>query len=205
MKKDQRIDDYINKSAAFARPLLLHFRALVHATCPDVQEKIKWGFPHFDYLDSPLTHMCAFKQHCAIGFWKASLMEDAKELQEIAKSEVAMGHLGKITGMKDLPKDKILKKYIRDAMRLNEEGVKLPARAKISKDSHIEVPSYFQAALKKDKTAGANFKAFRAGQKKEYVNWLEEAKTEATREKRLGTALEWIAENKIRNWKYLKK
>src|SRR5688572_15960475 len=121
MKKDPRIDEYISKSAGFAQPVLKHFRALIHKTCPNVQEKIKWGFPHFDYEGGPMSHMAAFKQHCAIGFWKASLMKDASKLVDTAKTEEAMGHLGRITSLQDLPKDAVLIRYIKDAMKLNEQ------------------------------------------------------------------------------------
>ena len=92
-KKDKRIDAYIEKAADFAKPVLKHFRELVHQACPDAEETWKWSFPHFDYNGGPLAHMAAFKQHCAIGFWKASLMKDNEKLMANAKRETAMGHL----------------------------------------------------------------------------------------------------------------
>ena len=131
LKKDKRIDAYITKSAPFAKPILKHFRALVHRACPEVEETIKWNFPHFDYKGSMMCSMAAFKQHCAIGFWKASLLTDAKKLIERANSEEAMGHFGRITSLKDLPKDAVLTKYIKEAMKLNREGIKPPSKTKI--------------------------------------------------------------------------
>ncbi len=124
--KDKRIDSYIIKSQDFAKPVLSHLRELVHQACPDVTETMKWSFPHFDYMGI-MCSMASFRQHCAFSFWKASLMSDTRLLQ-MAKSEAAMGHLGKIKSLKDLPSDKILLTYIREAMLLNESGVKLPAR-----------------------------------------------------------------------------
>lgn len=205
MKKDPRIDVYIAKSADFARPILNHFRALIHKDCPEVQETIKWGMPHFDYKDLQMCHMAAFKQHCAIGFWKASLMSDAKTLMEKAKTEEAMGHLGRITSLKDLPKDAVLARYIKNAMKLNEQGIKLSPRKKPAAKTELEVPDYFMNALNKNKKALKTFEGFTTSNKKEYVNWVAEAKTEGTRQKRLETAIEWMSEGKIRNWKYLKK
>src|SRR4051812_43752977 len=118
--KEKRVDAYIARSAEFAQPVLEHFRELVHKTCPGVEEKIKWGFPHFDYMDSPMAHMAAFKQHCAIGFWKAALFENGKDLVDTARTESAMGHLGKITSLKDLPSDRVLVGYLKNAMKLNK-------------------------------------------------------------------------------------
>ena len=202
-KKDPRIDAYIAKSADFAKPVLKHFRELMHKTCPDLEEKWKWSFPHFDYHGGPLAHMAAFKQHCAIGFWKASLMKNNEKLLQAAKSESAMGHFGKITSLKDLPKDPVLIKYIHEGMKLNEMGVKVPAKK--VKAAEVEVPDYFRKALSKNKKAKENFDAFSNSHRKEYVIWVTEAKTEETRKKRLDTTIEWLSEGKSRNWKYEKK
>lgn len=203
-KKDKRIDAYIAKSADFAKPILEHFRELVHKACPDVEETMKWSFPHFDYKGMMLCSMASFKQHMAINFWKASLMSDSKKLMETAKSEVAMGHLGRITSMKDLPKDSVLTKYIKEGMKLNDEGIKASPKKKVA-PKELEIPSYFTAALKKNKKAQEVFDKFSTSNKREYVSWIVEAKTEETRQSRMETAIEWISEGKIRNWKYLKK
>lgn len=200
-KRDARIDEYISKSADFAKPVLIHLRELVHKTCPDVEETMKWSFPHFDYKGM-LCHMASFKQHCAFGFWKAELMKD-KALMQNAKSESAMGHLGKITSLKDLPSDKKLISYIKEAVKLNDDGVKLPPRKK--SETETTVPDYFIKALKKNKTAFKTFENFSPSHKKEYIEWITEAKTEETRNRRIITAIEWMTEGKSRNWKYMKK
>jgi uncharacterized protein YdeI (YjbR/CyaY-like superfamily) len=202
-KKDKRIDAYILKSADFAVPILIHLRELVNTACPDVEEKIKWGMPFFDYKEEGLCNMASFKQHCAFGFWKASLMKD-KSLLENAKGETAMGHLGKITSLKDLPSDKKMISYIKEAMKLNEAGVKV-VKVKPTEKSELDIPGYFTKALKTNKAAQKTFQAFSYSAKKEYVMWIVEAKTEETRNKRMEQALEWMAEGKQRNWKYMKK
>jgi len=204
LKKDKAIDAYIAKSADFAKPILNHIRELVHAACPEVEEKMKWSFPHFDYKGEMMCSMAAFKQHAAMGFWKATLMKDGT-LHEMAKSEEAMGHIGRITSLKDLPSDKKLTAYIKEAMKLNELGIKLPAKAKNTEKKTIEVPDYFLKAIKKDKKAFQVFEAFAYSHKKEYLQWITEAKTEDTRNKRMATAIEWIRDGKGRNWKYEKK
>lgn len=203
-KQDPRVDAYIKKAQPFAQPILKHMRALVHEVCPEVEETIKWSFPCFDYK-GPFCSMASFKQHAVFGFWKAAIMKDAEVLMATAKSEVAMGHLGRITSLKDLPSDKVLKGYIKEAMKLNEANIKLPSKNKSTEKKELIVPPYLLAVLKRDKKAKEVFEAFSFTNKKEYIDWLEDAKTETTRKKRLETALEWIGEGKIRNWKYLKK
>ena len=147
--------------------------------------------------------MAGFKEHAVFGFWKASLIEDTDKVLTV-KDRESMGHLGKLTSLKDLPKDAILKKYIKAAMKLNEDGVKLPSRAKVSdKDKkELEVPDYFSAELKKNKKAQQAFDAFSYSHRKEYLQLITEAKTEVTRNKRMAQTLEWLEDGKSRNWKY---
>lgn len=203
-KREKAMDAYIAKSADFAKPILNHLRELVHKVCPDVEEKMKWSMPHFDYKGEMMCGMAAFKQHASFGFWKAALMKDPV-LIESAKTEVAMGHLGKITSLKDLPSDKKLAAWIKEAMALNDKGIKVPSKAKSAEKKELVVPDYFMKALAKNKKAQKVWDAFAYSHKKEYLQWITEAKTEATRESRMATTLEWVAEGKGRNWKYEKK
>ncbi|MFC0351947.1 YdeI/OmpD-associated family protein [Undibacterium danionis] len=197
--QDPRIDAYIEKSAEFAQPILCHIRAMVHQHCPDVSETIKWSMPHFEYKGSIFCHFAAFKQHCALGFWLGAL------LQIDSKLEKAMGDFGRITSLGDMPNDKDFAKLLKQAIKLHDAGAKIPARSKAGAEKkELEIPSEFLSALKKNKSAFATFDAFPYSQKKEYVMWYTEAKTEATRDKRLTQAIEWMAEGKRRNWKYEK-
>ncbi len=190
-----RIDAYIEKSAEFAKPILTHIRNLVHKTCPDIVETMKWGFPHFDHK-GVVCSMASFKQHCAFGFWKQSLMEkDAFPAQK-----TAMGSFGRITSLDDLPGDKVMIELLHQAVELNEKGVKVAKKPVERKE--LVVPDDLTTALKNEKKAKAVFDEFSYSNKKEYVEWITEAKTEATRNKRLATTIEWLAEGKTRNWKY---
>jgi uncharacterized protein YdeI (YjbR/CyaY-like superfamily) len=196
-KKDPRVDAYIARSAEFAKPILMHFRRLVHTACPDVEETMKWSFPHFDYKGM-MASMASFKQHCALGFWKGSLVIEG------STTEGAMGQFGRITSLDDLPADRTLLAYIKKARKLNDDGVKVEKQASAPK-TPLKTPAYFAAALKRNAAARKTYKAFSPSHKREYLEWLIEAKTEATRHKRLQTALEWLAEGKVRNWKYVPK
>ncbi len=193
--KDPRVDAYIADSPGFARPVLTHIRKLVKQACPGVEETIKWGFPHFMH-QGPLCGMAAFKRHCDLKFWKATLLSNPQTILA----------LGRITSLADLPPDKVLLACLCEAVKLNDAGVKVVRpKAKPGERKDLEIPVYLTDALKKNKIASKSFEAFSHSHKKEYVEWLTEAKTEATRENRLATALEWMAEGKSRNWKYEKR
>lgn len=199
---DKRVDAYIAKSAPFAQPILEHIRELVHKACPEVEETMKWSFPHFDYKGM-MCNMAAFKAHCSFGFWKAAIMKDPKGIiTTIGKT--SMGHFERITTLEDLPTDKVFLDYLKQAVKLNDDDVKLPPR-KVVKAPAVKVPPFFVKVLKKNKKADAVFEAFSPSHKKEYVEWITEAKTEETRNKRMAQAIEWIAEGKGRNWKYARK
>jgi uncharacterized protein YdeI (YjbR/CyaY-like superfamily) len=200
--KHSTIDSYINSAAEFAKPILSHLRQLVHKACPEVQETIKWGFPHFDYKGI-LCSMAAFKNHCAFGFWKSSIMNDKAKVMSV-NDRGAMGNFERITSLSDLPSDKILLSYIREAMSLNEGDVKM-VRKKKAPAKDVAIPSDLVKALKTDSKARGTFENFSHSHKREYVEWIEEAKTDITRQKRIVTAIEWMADGKSKNWKYMKK
>jgi uncharacterized protein YdeI (YjbR/CyaY-like superfamily) len=196
--RDPRFDAYIEKSAPFARPILTYIREVVHEACPEATEEFKWSSPHFTYKGM-LCGMASFKEHCAFGFWKGSLIVGAE-----GKSADAMGQFGRITRIDDLPPREELLRYVREAKRLNDEGVKVPARAKPAEKKELPVPDDLVAALETNPAAQEHFDAFSPSKRKDYVQWITEAKTDATRKKRLDQAVEWIAEGKSRNWKYEK-
>jgi uncharacterized protein YdeI (YjbR/CyaY-like superfamily) len=201
---DKRIDAYIVRAADFAVPILEHLRDVIHHSCPDVRETMKWSFPHFEYGNSILCSFASFKHHCAFGFWLGSRMKDEDGILEKGDRS-SMGHLGRITSLDDLPPSKILRKYIKEAVSLIDAGVKLEKKVVRDSEKKLIVPDYFQSVLNKNKPALSAFNKFSYSAKKEYLTWITEAKTEETRKKRMNTALEWIAEGKGRNWKYERK
>ena len=188
--KDPHVDAYMAKSADFARPILNRIRQLVHAACPDVEETIKWRAPFFVHKGN-LIAMPAFKRHCALIFWKGRLF-----LNKDQKTK-----LRRLTSISELPGDKILTGYIRKAVELNEAGIKTP-RPRPKAKKPVIVPDYFQAVLGKNKKALAVFRNFSSSHKREYVEWITEAKREETRTRRIQTAVDWLAKGKSRNWKY---
>ena len=201
-KYDPRIDAYIEKSAEFAKPILNHIRKLVHQASPDILETVKWGFPHFDYKGT-LCSMASFKEHCAFGFWKSTLLTDPLTILQKEASN-SMGQLGRITSIDDLPEDAILISYIQEAIVLNEKGIKVSKSTEKIK-AVIETPDYFEEVLNHNPIAKTHFESFSNSHRKEYIEWFEEAKTDETRNKRIATAIEWITEGKGKNWKYERK
>lgn len=201
--RDPRVDEYILKSADFAKPILMHLRELIHDVCPEIKETIKWGFPHFDYKGT-VCNMASFKHHCTFGFWKASLMSDRNKLLE-SIGKTAMGNFGQMRTLADLPPDNVLREYVSEAIKLNEDNLKAtPKRKGTSQKKELDVPDYFIKALENVPAALEQFKNFSYSHRKEYVEWVTEAKTEATRQKRMATTVEWLAEGKPRMWKYVK-
>ncbi len=194
---DPRIDAYIEKSAEFARPILVRLREIVHEACPDVQESMKWSMPNFDYAGGILCGMAAFKQHVSFGFWKHALVMGEENPRD------GMGSFGKMATLKDLPPKKELVALIKRAMKLNEQGVKASSARKTAPKSPATAPDDLLAALKKNRKAQATFDAFTPGKRREYIDWIVEAKRDETRAKRLAQAVEWMAEGKQRNWKYM--
>lgn len=196
------VDAYIAKAAPFAQPVLMHLRELVHKAAPEVEEAIKWSMPFFVYRGIMLANMAAFKQHCAFGIWGKEIAEQLRA--DGLHSTEAMGSLGRITSLDDLPKEKDLIAYIGAAAALVADGTRTRnySRTKQEPKPEAEVPSVLVAALEKNKVAKANFDGFPPGCRREYVDWITEAKREETRDKRVAQAVEWIAEGKRRNWKY---
>ena len=193
MKKDPRVDAYIKKAQPFTRPILTHLRKLVHKACPDVEETIKWRMPFFEYK-GPVAMMASFKQHAVFGFWKGQLLFGRE-------NRGAMGHFGRLTSIKDLPPDKQLIGWIKKATELNKRGVQ--KKRTLHGKGTLNVPADFKAALSKNSKARKTFENFSYSHKKEYVRWITDAKREETRTKRLKTAIQWLAQGKPQNWKYM--
>lgn len=201
-KHNSLVDEYIEKSQDFAKPILNYIREIVHEFCPDAEETIKWKFPTFMYKGKILCSMVSFKQYCSMGFWLHDEMQTIKNLEtDVEKTN--MFSLGKITKLEDLPKKPPLNKIILEAMELTDMGVKLKKTAPTK--TEIEIPEYFKNALTQNKKVHEIFEKASPSFRKEYINWIVDAKTETTRNKRIEQALEWIAEGKGRNWKYEKK
>src|SRR5262245_42634040 len=194
--RDPRVDAYIEKSAPFAKPILKHLRAVVHEACPEVTEDLKWRMPHFMH-HGIMCGMAAFKEHCIFGFWKASLVLGGDH-------ENPMSQFGNLTTLSELPSRKVLTTYVKKAATLNENGVKVPRAAKAASAKTVIVPKDLAAALARHTTARRSFEKFPPSHKREYVEWIEGAKREDTRKRRLATAIDQIAAGKPQNWKYMK-
>jgi uncharacterized protein YdeI (YjbR/CyaY-like superfamily) len=195
MPKDPRVDAYIANAADFARPILTHFRAIVHEACPASVETFKWAHPAFDHRGL-LCSMAAHKEHCTFGFWKG-------ELLGLKREEGSMGHFGRITSIKDLPSRAALLKLVKHAAKLNEEGVQ-EKRERPAARPEAAVPDDVMRALRKNKKALTAFQAFPPSHRREYIEWITGAKRDETRQRRLETAITQISEGKPQNWKYMK-
>lgn len=197
MKTDPRVDAFIENKAEFARPILRHIRSVVHRACPEIEETIKWGMPSFTYKGQILAGMAAFKEHATFGFWRST------EVTGAAGRETGMGQFGRLTSVADLPDEAALEAMVRKAAALIDSGPKKPRPVRRPKPA-IEMPADFAAALSANSAAQAVYDGFPPGQKREYLEWITEAKRAETRASRIAQAVEWIEEGKRRNWKYEK-
>lgn len=197
-ERNPQVDAYIARAQPFAQPILEHLREVVHGACPEVVEEMKWSMPHFTY-HGMLAGMAAFKQHCSFGLWKARLVMD-----QDAVSRDAMGHFGHIRSLEDLPSKRTLAGYITKAAKLNEAGVKVSRAPRAKSPRPLEIPADLAAALRRNRKARDAFESFSPSHRREYIEWITEAKREATREKRLATTIEWLEEGKPRHWRYAK-
>jgi uncharacterized protein YdeI (YjbR/CyaY-like superfamily) len=198
-----KVDGYIAAAAPFAQSILTHIRELVHKALPDVEEDIKWSMPFFIYHGLMLGNMAGFKQHCSFGLWgkegPANLRKDGIYDRE------AMGQLGKLTSVKDLPPDREFIRYVRAAAAEIDTGARTQNYSRLKTTTPKpppEIPPALTAALKKNKAAAGHFAAMPPGCQREYCEWISEAKRDETRDKRVATAVEWMSEGKRRNWKY---
>ena len=203
MSRPTNIDEYIQKSAPFAQEILIHIRGIVTNFCPECKEEIKWSFPNFTYKGTILCSMAAFKQHCSFGFWLQSEMTDSYGIFKREK-EGGMGSMGKLQKVQDLPSDDILGAYILEAMALIDSGVKLKKAPSAEQKKELKIPGILVEALKQDKVAEDVFNQFSYSHKKEYVEWISEAKTEATALRRVETTISNLHEGKSKEWKYKK-
>jgi uncharacterized protein YdeI (YjbR/CyaY-like superfamily) len=194
MSTDPRVDAYIEKQADFAKPILAWLRDRMHAACPDVEETIKWSHPFFTYKGKPLANMAAFKAHASWGFWDRAAQPTGREGE-------AMGQNGRITSLADLADAATVEAQIRDAVALMASGHK-PKREVRAPKPVAEVPSELSEALAGDPAAAATFEAFPPGCRREYCEWIAEAKRPETKAKRVAEAVAWMREGKRRNWKY---
>jgi len=195
-KKDPRVDAYIDKAADFAKPILKHFRKLVHQAAPEIEETLKWSMPAF-VQKGIVCGMAAFKNHAVIHFWKGDLIFDG----DSKKREEAMGEFGRLTSVDELPGDATLLRYIKKAVKLNEQGVKKAPRERKAPTTLV-APAYLTTALKKNAKARATWDNFSYSHRKEYIEWLTGAKREETRKQRLEKTIQWLSQGKSQNWRY---
>jgi uncharacterized protein YdeI (YjbR/CyaY-like superfamily) len=204
MNYNSAVDAYIVNSEDFAKPILEHLRKLIHNNCPNVEEAIKWSFPHFSYKGDNMCVIASYKNHSSFTFLKDELMTDPR-LKANKDKKPIQRFLGKITKMADLPPDEEFIAMLKEAMLLNEKGIKIKReKPESDKPKILETPDYLLAALAANPKAKEVFENKSNSFRKEYIIWITDAKTDETRQKRISEALEWIAEGKGRFWKHQK-
>lgn len=200
-QRDPRVDEYIARSGDFAKPILKRLRAAIHRGCPAVAEELKWNAPFFVYKGI-LCMMAAFKRHCTFGFWKHGLLKKRVKKVLPVGTKIMMGRFDRLDSQADLPDERTLVRLVREACVLNDLDLKTPRKVLPGKKRPLAVPTFFLQAVRANRKAWEAYKSGSYTFKKEYVEWVREAKSNDTRERRLRTAVAWMAQGKSRNWKY---
>jgi uncharacterized protein YdeI (YjbR/CyaY-like superfamily) len=195
LSREPRIDTYIARAQPFARPILEKARERVHAVVPDVEEAMKWSAPGFTLDGKILLMMAAFKAHAALNFWRG------QEIGDGSPKAGAMGQFGRLTTVSDLPPDDQLDSMLREAAALAATAP-APRKTKHEPKPAPGMHPEFAAALAKSPKARAVLDGFPPSAQRDYLEWISEAKQDATRAKRIATAVEWLEEGKRRHWKY---
>jgi uncharacterized protein YdeI (YjbR/CyaY-like superfamily) len=195
VSRDPRIDAYIARKAPFARPILEHVRNRVHANVPNAEETLKWSAPAFTLGGKILLVMAAFKAHAALNFWRW------QELRGYEAEANGMGQFGKLASLDDLPPDAELDALILKAVEL-AAAAPAPRKNKHPPKHPSELHPEFAVALAAAPAANATLDGFPPGARRDYLDWIADAKQPATRAKRIAIAVEWLNEGKRRNWKY---
>jgi uncharacterized protein YdeI (YjbR/CyaY-like superfamily) len=191
---DPRIDAFIAKAEPFARPILSHLRDMIHRACPGVTETIKWSRPAFENEGRVLAVLGAFKAHASLHLWR---MGEAGE--RTGKEAEGSGQFGRLTSLADLPDEDELIRIIQATAIVRSEAKPKP---KAPPRPDLPVPEELAVALDRAPSARAAWDAFSPSHRREYSEWIGEAKRPETRAARVAQAIEWLAEGKSRNWKY---
>jgi uncharacterized protein YdeI (YjbR/CyaY-like superfamily) len=194
VSRDPRVDAYIAKAQPFAQAILSHVRGRVHAAVPDAEETLKWSAPAYTLDGKILLITAAFKAHAALNFWRG------QEIRSGATDE-GMGQFGKLRSVEDLPPDDELDALIRTAAEL-AKSAPAPRKTKHAPKPAPEMHPEFAAALDRAPKAKSALDSFPPSARRDYLEWVADAKQDATRQKRIASAIEWLGEGKRRNWKY---
>jgi hypothetical protein len=201
--RDRRVDAYIARLPDFSREICTRFRSIVHECAPEIDEDIKWGHPSFMHKGI-VCGMAAFKAHVVIHFWKTALLTGSHARR--ATDDKTLERLARVTSASELPPKTAIAGFLKAAVKLNDGAVKAPSPTKAARKTRapLRTPPIFSKALERNAKAKATYDGFSASHRREYVEWITEAKSSETRDRRIEQALGWLAEGKPRNWKYMK-
>lgn len=202
--KDTRVDAYIAKQQPFAKEICTRVRAIVHEAAPDITEDIKWG--HVAFMHKGIVcGLAAFKHHVVFHFWKASLLGGSHARR--STDDKTLEQLAKLKSVDELPSKSVIASLVKAAVKLNDGAVKVPKSPMAAKKTKapLRTPPSLAKALARNAKAKSTYQGFSPSHKREYVEWICDAKSVETRDRRIEQALGWMSEGKPRNWKYMKK
>lgn len=204
----KKIDKYIADAPEYARPIMEKLRKAVHKGCPQAEEAIKWGCPYFMYQGKLFCGMAAFKKHVGFGFWNSKDMDDPEGLFESGTGKKASMCNAHFHAVKELPTQKVLVDYVKQSKKLTDAELSKSKPAKKAAKKKVAVPKTpadLSSAFKTNKTAKSYFDSLAPSHRRDFLQWILDAKRDATREKRVNETVKLLKAKKTLHWKYQNK
>lgn len=196
----KEVNKYISNAPISQQKILSKLREIIHKASLDIEEKIRWSHPHFDYMGKGMCFIQALKERVTFGFWFGDKIYNSPKLSKEAKAIYET--MGNLTDVSQIPSTKLIIEEIHLAMKLIESGNRDVKEKKVK--PQLVIPDYLSLRFKKDKTANSSFSKMSPSHQREYVDWIIDAKTDETRENRISTMMSQVKEGKSKNWKYIK-
>jgi len=190
------IDEAFSKFTGFQKEYCNHLRKLIHKAMPDVKEDWKWG-PNFN-VNGMVCGVWGFKDHVKLVFFKGSAMKDTYKLFNQGKENE--GNRSINFSSADKIDDKKIIEYLKEAAEINRKGIKL-----VKKEIKVVMPAILVKALNKDKASKTYFESLAPSHRRDYADYISQAKQEETQLRRLDKVMEMLTDKRTLNDKYMKK
>lgn len=186
MSKEQ-IDEYIAGKEAWARPFLTKLRQLVLTANPKMEQEWKWKAPAFTH-HGIVCLLWGFKAHVSLTFSDGNLLDDPNQVFDDCGGNEHNRAL-KLRAGDTIPEKQIVA-WVKSACEINEKGLKPKAKQAAPKAKAVTVSADFDKALKKNKAVKEFFDSLSPSCKRAYTEWVDEAKREETKLKRIAKGIE---------------
>ncbi|GAA4466937.1 YdeI family protein [Nemorincola caseinilytica] len=158
-----------------------------------LEEELKWGCPCYTRQKGNVVLIHAFKEYCALLFFKGALMPDPDGILIQQTKNVQAARQMRFTNVKEIKKlAPAIKEYIREAIKVEQAGLKVA----LKKTAEFDMPEELQRELDKDADLKAAFHALTPGRQRAYMLHISSGKQVKTREARVQKYIPHILDGK---------